>query len=219
MDDTDKNCMVETTAKDKALGNEYSSEIQKISDEIEKNSSEFKDLLCRKKGGHKRGRGKRGGIGDEPRLSSTVENILVRVIVFVITVVASGASAAFFMRLLPTSWQVVIVSTLTIGSGRSGVYIPVCQTTMDYALGSGLAAATGWTTMSCSQRAELLEMAISRLSLLFGAVSSVTLTERVRAWLRGGNQGGNHRGGRKTKTNRYKKSRKSRKSKSRKNRK
>ena len=219
--DTDESCMV-ATAKDKAIHKEYKDEIQEISDEIKENSSEIKDLVCGKKGGSKRSRGKKGGSVGESRFSSTTENILVRVIVFVITALATGASAAFFMRMLPTSWQVIIVSTLTIGSGRSGVYLPVCQTTLDYALGSGLAAATGWTTMSCSQRAELLEMAINRLSLLFGAVSSVTLTERVRAWI----QGRDHTGGRKTKTKtktktyRYKKSRKSRISrKSRKNRK
>jgi hypothetical protein len=140
--------------------------------------------------------------------------ILVKIILFIITASAAGASTAFFLTVIPENWQMYIISI----ANRS-ISLPVCRSTTDYAF--GMAQSLFNPSMSCSYRAQMLEQGITRIQTAVGlitGISSATLQDRVRDFITGKNrqsiQDSNTTGrGGKIKSKKARKARKSRKSK------
>ncbi len=108
-------------------------------------------------------------------------DILVKIIVFILTASAAGASSALFLTVIPENWQMYIIS---IANGS--ISLPVCRSTTDYAL--GMAQSFLNPSMSCSYRAQMLEQGITRIQTAVGVItgiSAATLEDKVRAFITG----------------------------------
>jgi len=107
-------------------------------------------------------------------------NILVKIIVFIITALAAGASTAFFLTAIPEAWQMQIISWANF----EFVPLTICRTNYDYAMGAALNIAN--KKLSCSYRAEMLEQGITRIQtgvMAITGATSVALESRVREFL------------------------------------
>jgi hypothetical protein len=126
------------------------------------------------------------GINDkkETKIGGNRKNfteILVKMIVFIITASAAGASTALFLTVIPENWQMYIISI----ANRS-ISLPVCRSTTDYAL--GMAQSFLNPSMSCSYRAQMLEQGITRIQTAVGVItgiSTATLQDKVRDFITG----------------------------------
>lgn len=107
-------------------------------------------------------------------------NISVKIIVFVITALAAGASTAFFLTAIPEPWQLQIISWANF----EPTPLSVCKTTAEYTLGAMYGVAN--RRLSCSHRAEMLEQGITRIQMGVSAITGFTsaaLESRVREFL------------------------------------
>lgn len=107
-------------------------------------------------------------------------NISVKIIVFVITALAAGASTAFFLTAIPEPWQLQIISWANF----EPTPLSVCKTTAEYTLGAMYGLAN--SRLSCSHRAEMLEQGITRIQKGIAAITGLTsaaLESRVREYL------------------------------------
>jgi len=132
---------------------------------------------------------------------------LVNAIAFVVTAVAAGASAAFIIYSLPENVQLFLISFVNFKPS-----MPICKTVADYAIGTG-SAAIGFSEMSCSYRAEMLEQGINRLMTIFAGLAGVVLKDKIRQLLDGklvDNQNAGKRRQKSRKTRRTRKTRRSR---------
>lgn len=114
-------------------------------------------------------------------LRDNIISIISKVIVFSITAMAAGASAAFFLTVIPESYQMYILTIVN----RSPSF-NVCMTPYDYA--SGLAQGLLNHTMSCSYRAEMFEQGITRIQMAVGAatgISTILLEDKIKQYLTG----------------------------------
>jgi len=111
-------------------------------------------------------------------------DILVKIIVFILTASAAGASSALFLTVIPENWQMYIISIV-----NGSISLPVCRSTTDYAL--GMAQSFLNPSMSCSYRARMLEQGITRIQTAVGVItgiSAATLEDKVRAFITGENR-------------------------------
>jgi hypothetical protein len=104
---------------------------------------------------------------------------LTNLIVFSITALAAGASVAFFLTVLPQTYQMYIISL-----ANGNISFSPCMTTSDYAW--GMIGSFANPTFSCSYRAQMLEQGINRIQIAAGVVTGVTgvaLRDKIKIYI------------------------------------
>lgn len=99
-----------------------------------------------------------------------------KVLFFIITASITGASVAIFMQYLPYNVQISLLSIVNM----KATIAPPCTSWYDYAVGTmgGLL----WEDIKCSKRAEMLEQAVTKLLLIFGGTTGLSVAV-IREWL------------------------------------
>jgi hypothetical protein len=130
--------------------------------------------------------------------------VLANAIIIIVGMISAGATTGFVLNCLPQTAQLWLISLVNLKTS-----LPVCTTSMDYAM-SGVASyvpgAAGIVEMTCAVRAQLLEQGINRLMILVGGLTGVALSAKIKELL--GATGGNRR----RKSRKARKARKARKS-------
>ena len=171
------------TDRDIELFGEFRNEIA----EIQSKSSDIEELIKPCSNGTQ--------IGGAP-------DLIVNVVYLIVRAIAAGATVGFLLYALPQSAQASIVSFV-----NNSPSFPVCSSNLDYVVGttSGMI----WNTMSCSHRAEMLEMAVGKIMLGVGAVTGLTeylIKDKIRNYL-DGKRGGKKKSRRTRRTRRTKRTR------------